>query len=61
MPFTDEEKRAWHDAKREREARPETIWRPQPVAECLHCGAPFGHGEGHISDEISLCDVCNGD
>lgn len=61
MPFTDEEKRAWHEAKRQREMRPEIRSRPPAVAECLHCGQPFGFGEGYISDEISLCDFCDGD
>lgn len=61
MSFTDEERRAWHDAKREREMRPQVIWRPEPVTECIHCGLPFGFGEGYISEEVSICDVCNGD
>jgi hypothetical protein len=61
MSFKEEEKRAWHESKRQREKRPEIIWRPQPVTECVHCGSLFGYGEGYISDEVSLCDVCNGD
>jgi hypothetical protein len=61
MPFSEEEKRAWHDAKREREKQPEVRSRASPVTECIHCGQPFGFGEGFISDEVSLCDVCNGD
>lgn len=61
MAFTEEEKRAWHDTKREREMRSESTWRPTPVTECVHCGRPFGHGEGYISGEISLCDTCDGD
>lgn len=61
MAFTDGEKRAWHEAKRKREVWPETAWRPQPAAQCIHCGLPFGYGEGYISDDVSLCDRCNGD
>lgn len=61
MAFTDEEKRAWHEDKRKREAKPELVWQSQPVTQCIHCGALFGYGEGYISDEVSLCDVCNGD
>lgn len=61
MAFTEEERRAWHEAKRQREMRPEPRWRPQPVTECVHYGRPFGYGEGYISEEVSLCDVCNGD
>lgn len=60
MPFNDEEGRAWHDAKRQREARPQVVWRPEPVTQCIHCGLPFGSGEGYISEEVSLCDVCDG-
>lgn len=61
MPFTEEEHRAWHEDKRQRETKPQVIWRPQPVTECVHCGLPFGYGEGYISDEVSICDVCDGD
>jgi hypothetical protein len=56
-----EEKRAWHEAKREREKRPECAWRPNPVIEFVRCGRSFGYGEGYISGEISLCDACDGD
>lgn len=61
MSFTEEEKRAWHEAKRERERQPEVRFRAAPVTECIHCGQPFGFGEGLITEEMSLCDVCNGD
>lgn len=61
MSFTEKEKRAWHEAKRQREARPDINVRTAPVTECIHCGQPFGYGEGYISDEVSLCDACDGD
>jgi hypothetical protein len=61
MPFTEEEKRAWHDAKRKREVRPDIKLRTALVTECMHCGQPFGYGEGYISDDVSLCDACDGD
>ncbi len=61
MSFTDEERRAWHEAKRQREKRSDNNSRPEPVTECIHCGSPFGYGEGYISDEISLCDACDDD
>ena len=61
MSFTDEERRAWHEAKRQREQRPEFVWRSQPVTECILCGLLFGYGEGYISEEISLCAACEGD
>lgn len=59
MSFTEEEKRAWHEAKRKREVLPEIKLRTAPVTECIHCGRPFGYGEGYISDEASLCDACD--
>lgn len=61
MPFTEEEKRAWHDAKRKREVRPKIKLRAAPVTECIHCGQTFGYGEGFISDDVSICDACDGD
>lgn len=61
MSFTDEERRAWHEEKRRREMKPQTTSRPIAVTECIHCGQPFGYGEGFISDEISLCDICDDD
>lgn len=61
MPFTDKERMAWHEAKRKREERPQISSRPPPLTECVHCGSPFGFGEGYISHEVSLCDACDGD
>jgi hypothetical protein len=61
MPFTEEEKRAWHIAKRQREFRPEPDFRIRPVTKCVYCGQPFGYAEGYISDDVSLCDACDGD
>ena len=61
MSSTEEEKRAWRKAKRKREEHPEMSFRTAPVTECIHCGQPFDYGEGHISDNVSLCDACDGD
>ena len=61
MPFTDNEKRRWHEAKRKGERGPEPAYRSQPVAICLHCQNPLGINDGVITDEVALCDVCNGD
>jgi hypothetical protein len=60
MPFTDEERRRWHEEKRAREQEP-ARWRPQAAAICLHCHNPFGYGEGSITEEAALCDICLGD
>ena len=61
MPFTDDEKRRWHEAKRMGEHGSERAYRSEPVAICLHCQNPFGINDGVITDEVALCDVCNGD
>lgn len=60
MPFTDEEFRKWLEARRLREEERPRV-RPQPVDECLHCGQSFGFGEGYIGEEISICEICDGD
>lgn len=61
MPFTEEERRAWHEEKRAREWRPEPVHRSPAVAVCVHCQNPFGVNEGIITDEVALCDICSGD
>lgn len=61
MPFSEEEKRAWHEQKQARERRAEPVHRPAPVAVCVNCQNPFGINEGVISEEVALCDVCSGD
>ena len=48
MGFTDEEKRAWHLAKRKREAPAGVVWRAAPAAECLHCRAAEGMAKAHL-------------
>lgn len=60
MPFTEEEKRQWHEQKRKDEPEPPR-WRPEPRAECLNCQNPFGYDEGTITPEFAICDVCGGD
>ena len=61
MSFTDDERRQWLADKRSREHKPDVCFRAAPVNECIHCGLPFGYGEGPITDEVSLGDVCDGD
>lgn len=61
MPFTDEEKRAWHEEKRAHEQRPQPNFRSQPVAICVHCQRPFSIGDGSITGEAAICDICLGD
>lgn len=61
MAFTEEEFEAWHRAKRQREFRPPTAPYSPPVATCVHCQRDFGISEGVITDEVAICDVCNGD
>ena len=61
MPFTDEEKRLWHEEKTKRENWPTAVSRSEPIAVCVHCQNAFGTNEGVITLEVALCDVCNGD
>ena len=61
MPFTDEDFEAWHKRKLRREVRPAPEFRSLPVATCVHCHRPFGITEGVITDEVAICDICNGD
>ena len=28
---------------------------------CLHCSNPFAQGQGVVTNDGALCDVCNGD
>lgn len=63
MSFTDEERRKWHEEKRKQEEhdpRQSRSARPA-VTDCIHCGQPFGLGEGIITEEVSLCYQCNDD
>jgi len=61
MPFTEEEKRAWHEAKRAHGHRLRPVHAPAPVAVCVHCQNPFGANEGVVTGEAALCDICLGD
>jgi hypothetical protein len=61
MPFTDDEFRDWHRAKQEREFKPIAVLKSEPVATCVHCHLPFGINEGVVTEEVALCDICNGD
>ena len=61
MPFTDEERRAWHEQKLQRERRPDLVWTEPAVATCICCQNPFGISSGVVTDEVAICDVCNGD
>ena len=60
MPFTPEEIRRWHDARRKLEIEPDRA-PPEPIAICIHCQMPFGINGGVITGDVALCDVCNGD
>ena len=61
MAFSKEDFDAWHCAKREREFKPTRALEKAAAATCIHCHRPFGWTEGTITDEIAICDVCNGD
>lgn len=55
MPFTDEEKKAWLAETRECEDDSAL-----PII-CDHCGNPFHMGQGVVTSDMALCDICNGD
>jgi formylmethanofuran dehydrogenase subunit E len=64
MPFTEKERRQWHEDKRRREAQPvytQSSHGHAPSKVCLHCGNPFGTNGGVTTNEASICDVCLGD
>jgi hypothetical protein len=61
MAFRDEERLRWHEEKLRAEWRPPLRQRSAPVAVCIHCQNPFGINEGVVTDDVALCDVCNGD
>lgn len=50
MPFTEEEKRAGTN-KSAHEFRAEPVWKPEPVAVCIHCQSAFGINEDVITGE----------
>ncbi|THD34479.1 MAG: hypothetical protein E7773_14920 [Sphingomonas sp.] len=60
MSFTEEERAAWHAARRRGSAATIDAEGP-PRHVCLHCGNAFGVNEGTVTEEAALCDVCNGD
>ncbi|MFN5129016.1 MAG: hypothetical protein ACK519_11525 [Sphingomonadaceae bacterium] len=61
MAFTPDEIRQWHEEKRRREAKSDFTFKSAPAAICINCQNPFGTNEGVITDEVAICDVCNGD
>ena len=61
MSFTQEEFRRWHEEKQKRGYRPPFAFRDPPIAVCVHCHQPFGINGPVVTDEVALCDVCNGD
>ena len=61
VPFTEEEKRLWHEEKKKREHRPMPVFRSEPIAVCVHCQNPFGINEGVVTPDVAICDICNGD
>jgi hypothetical protein len=60
MTFSKEEFETWHCAKLQREFRPTPIYQAPPVATCVHCQRPFGISEGTITDDVAICDICEG-
>lgn len=58
MAFTEAEKQQWHADRRAGQATDDDY---ATSSTCGHCGNPFSSGAGAVTDDFSLCDVCNGD
>jgi len=58
MAFTEAEKQQWRADRRAGKATDDD-YAASPT--CGHCGNPFSSGAGVVTDDFSLCDVCNGD
>ena len=61
MAFTEEEFEAWHRAKLQREFKPTPTDQSAPVATCVSCQQPFGYSEGTITEDVAICNICDGD
>ena len=61
MAFTKEEFEAWHKGKLDHETRPTPNVRREPITTCIICQRDFGLGEGMITEDASICDICNND
>lgn len=60
MDFTDEERRAWHAARRNDNAESDDWTDGEAGDTCLHCGCPVGSGNGVVTQDAAICDVCSG-
>lgn len=66
MSFTPDEIEQWHRDRRavsdkieaDRLRDWECLRRSSAVAVCVHCGNPFGIGDGYISNEVEMCYQC---
>lgn len=59
MPFTEAEKRKWHADRQAGRSDSDHIEVASNV--CGHCGNPFSASAGVVTDDFSICDVCNDD
>lgn len=49
------------ERRRREEALPLAVKLMRPQHVCLHCGNAFEAGQGVVTADGALCDVCNGD
>ncbi|WP_375272758.1 hypothetical protein [Sphingomonas sp.] len=61
MDFTEEERRAWHEARRRGDDDADGCSDGVPAHVCLHCGNEFVSSAGVVTEDAAICDVCNGD
>lgn len=59
MPFTEKERREWHEARKNGESTDDYDHRSDSMYECLHCGNPFPPGRGIVTADAAICDICN--
>lgn len=58
MSFTDAEREQWHADRR---AGRSEVDGPVDAPVCGHCGNAFSATDGTVTDDFSICEVCNSD
>ena len=62
MSFSEHEKKAWYQEKREQEKatamRQQSFHASGPKFLCLHCNNEYPRSQGSVSGDNFLCDTC---
>jgi hypothetical protein len=60
MSFTEKEKQNWLKAKRQRDMGEAFEGDTASGSNiCLHCGNAFNDGDGTVTEDAAICDICN--